>query len=51
MGGPLLGGVAGRLAGVGRFLERFYTPTDLEQARRMSYADLADEALGVKLAE
>lgn len=49
VGGPLLGGVAGRLAGVGRFLERFYTPADLEQARRMSYADLADEALGAKL--
>jgi hypothetical protein len=48
VGGPLLGGVAGRLAGVGSFLERFYTQEDLERARGMTYADLADEALAVK---
>jgi len=49
VGGPLLGGVAGRLAGVGKFLERFYTEEELERARSMSYAELAEEALGAKV--
>jgi hypothetical protein len=46
--GKLVGGLAGRLAGVGPFLERFYTPEELEKARRMSYAELAEEALAAK---
>jgi hypothetical protein len=46
--GKLVGGLAGRLAGVGSFLERFYTPEELERARRMSYAELAEDALSAK---
>lgn len=46
--GKLVGGLAGRLAGVGSFLERFYTEEELERARRMTYAELAEEALAVK---
>jgi hypothetical protein len=46
--GPLVGDVVGRIAGVGGFLERFYTEEDIERARRMSYAELAAEALAVK---
>lgn len=48
--GPTLGGLAGRLAGVGPFLERFYTEADLQQARRMTYGELAEEALDAKRA-
>lgn len=51
IGGPLLGGVAGRVAGVGKFLERFYTQEDLERTRRMTYAELAEEASSVKVAD
>lgn len=47
--GPLVGDLAGRVAGVGRFLERFYTEEDLARARRMSYSELAAEALDAKL--
>lgn len=46
--GPLIGGAAGRIAGVGRFLERFYTDEEIERARGMSYIELAQEALDVK---
>lgn len=46
--GPVAGGLAGRLAGVGSFLERFYTEEDVQRARRMSYAELAEEALDAK---
>jgi hypothetical protein len=46
--GKLVGGVAGRITGVGSFMERFYTPEELERARHMSYADLAEEALAAK---
>jgi hypothetical protein len=46
--GPLVGDVAGRLAGVGRFLERFYTDEEIERARGMSYIELAQEALDAK---
>ena len=46
--GRFAGGVAGRLAGVGPFLKRFHDDADVERARRMSYAELADEALGSK---
>ena len=46
--GKFVGGIAGRLAGVGPFLERFYTEEDLARARSMTYAELADEALGAK---
>lgn len=48
--GKVVGGLAGRLAGVGSFLERFYTPEELERARSMSYAELADEAISAKTA-
>lgn len=48
VGGKLAGGLAGRLAGVGPFLQRFYTPEELERARHMTYAELAEEALAVK---
>jgi hypothetical protein len=48
---PILGGLIARVAGVGpRFFDRLYTAEELEEARRMSYAELAKEALGAKLA-
>jgi len=46
--GPLVGDFVGRVAGVGRFLERFYTDEDIERARRMTYTELAQEALALK---
>ena len=46
--GPLVGDLVGRVAGVGRFLERFYTDEDIERARRMTYTELAQEALALK---
>lgn len=46
--GPVVGDFVGRVAGVGRFLERFYTEEDLERARGMTYIELAQEALAVK---
>ncbi len=46
--GKFVGGIAGRLAGVGPFLKRFYDEADLEKARSMTYAELAEEALGAK---
>ncbi|MBK8254727.1 MAG: hypothetical protein IPK82_18960 [Polyangiaceae bacterium] len=46
--GPLFGGIAGRLTGVGSFMERFYTPEELENARKMTYAELAEDALSAK---
>lgn len=46
--GPVLGGVAGRLSGVGSFMERFYTEEELRRAQSMTYADLAEEALNAK---
>lgn len=46
---PVLGGALGRIAGVGpEFLERMYTEAELLRAREMSYAELAEEALGAK---
>ncbi|MEZ4293358.1 MAG: hypothetical protein R3B70_00155 [Polyangiaceae bacterium] len=47
--GKLVGGLAGRLSGVGDFMERFYTPEELERARHMTYAELAEEALEAKV--
>ncbi len=47
--GRVVGGVAGRLAGVGSFLERFHDDAEVQRARRMTYAELADEALGAKV--
>jgi hypothetical protein len=46
--GPLVGDFVGRVAGVGRFLERFYTDEEIERARGMTYTELAQEALAVK---
>lgn len=46
--GPLVGDFVGRVAGVGGFLKRFYTDEEIERARGMTYAELAQEALGVK---
>lgn len=46
--GKLLGSTASRLVGVGPFLERFYSEEELTRTRSMSYAELAQEALGVK---
>lgn len=46
--GKVFGGVVGRMTGVGSFMERFHTEEELERARRMSYAELAEEALSVK---
>jgi hypothetical protein len=47
---PLLGDLIARVAGVGpRFLDRLYTAEELVEVRRMSYAELAEEALAVKL--
>jgi len=46
--GKLVGGLAGRVVGVGSFLGRLYTKEELERARTMTYAELAEEALAVK---
>lgn len=47
---PVLGEALGKLAGVGpRFLERMYTDEELERARRMSFDELAEDALSAKL--
>lgn len=46
--GRVLAGPVGRITGVGRFTERFYTEADIERARAMSYAELAEEALRMK---
>jgi hypothetical protein len=45
---PFFAGIAGRIAGVGSFLERFYTEDELRRAQGMTYEDLAEEALSVK---
>ncbi len=46
---PVFGGLLGRVAGVGpEFLERMYTASDLDRARRMTYAEMAEEALEAK---
>ena len=49
--GPLVGDFVGRVAGVGRFLERFYTDEEIERARGMTYTELAQEALAMKSAD
>lgn len=46
--GRVLAGPVGRITGVGKFTERFYTEAEIERAREMSYAELADEALRMK---
>jgi hypothetical protein len=48
VGGRLFGGIAGRLSGVGSFMERFYTEEELQDARKKSYAELAEDALSAK---
>lgn len=46
---PVLGDVITRVAGISpRFFQRLYDEGDLERTRRMSYSELADEALEVK---
>jgi len=48
---PVLGDVLARVAGISpRFFQRLYDEGDLERTRRMSYSELADEALEVKQA-
>ena len=46
--GKYLAGPAGRVAGVGPFLLKFHDDTDVEKIRKMTYAEMADEALGAK---
>lgn len=46
--GKVVGGAAARLVGVGSFLRRFYTEEELEKTRRMTYAELAEDALAEK---
>ena len=49
IGGPLLGGLASRLAGMEpRFMEQLNTDEELERAKHTSYEQLADDALSVK---
>jgi hypothetical protein len=49
LAGRVLGGVAARLVGVdGRFLDRMYDAAEAERARRMSFDELAQEALAAK---
>lgn len=48
---PVLGDLLTRLAGVSpQFLQRLYDEQDLQRIRRMSYTELAEEALSVKQA-
>ncbi|MCC6554244.1 MAG: hypothetical protein IT372_14685 [Polyangiaceae bacterium] len=48
-GRAVAGGLIARVMGVDpRYIERLYTEEDLDRARRMSYAELAREALDVK---
>jgi hypothetical protein len=48
--GPLLGGVAARLAGVpSEFMYDLYTDSEYQRASRMTYDELADEALAAKI--
>ena len=48
--GPLFGGVLARLAGIEpALMKRFYSEVEWERASRMSFDELADEALGAKL--
>lgn len=47
--GPLIGNLFGRLAGPGKdMLTRMYDDEELARARRMTYDELAQEALGAK---
>jgi hypothetical protein len=47
--GPILGGVASRLMGVEKeFMERLATDADMARAARMSFDELAQEALAAK---
>jgi hypothetical protein len=46
---PVFGGLIARIVGVGpKFLERMYTDEEVARARRMSYDELAEEALAAK---
>jgi hypothetical protein len=47
--GPLFGGVMSRLAGVpSELMQQMYTDDEAERAQRMSFDELADEALAAK---
>jgi len=50
--GKLVGGLFGRVAGVGKeWLGRHYDESELSRAQRMSYEELAQEALAVKASD